>query len=390
MISIPVLSSPATNYLSNINKINNYPPPPPSLPPYLFKLYKPPLPSPLQRILDNNSNQEICWQNSTLVLSENCQIYRILTFNSDNLTVAHASFGKTFIKSNDDHPTKCLMVFLHSNSSSNNTGNDIDLAISSTANLARLFFPDPGLDYSLPLPFNISKAWNLDIGWLIERSDARRAGERVSSWAILSGIWEPWRPLGGCKGYDVYTNPIRPFDFTPRPKSKIVLVTQSECTNKCTINNWPLLLTFDTQTKTLSLYRYIRLKNPIKTSPPSPEYNNITSLPHPPFVSSNLRRVSTPRPTTSRRRSSIKSKNIDNTFDNSDISLTMDRMILAGESASNRIPPGSKPDDSETLSNESDVLIDLLWELKAPDNDHRLVTPYHNLIFHNLTFIFIL
>lgn len=373
MIEIENLSSPATNYLTKVNKSPNYPPPPPSIEPGLFKLYQPPLPLPLHRVL--NKDYELAWQNSHLIISKNSQIQRILNFDDDHLNISYASFGHLHISDDTDKPRECLIVFLLSSLNSSSNEYDLDLAISSTANLARLFFMDPGLDYSLPLPFNVAKAWDLGLGWLVERSDARRAGEKVSSWAVLSGIWHPWRPIGGCKGYDAYRNPIRPFDFTPRPKSKIILITPTQATNQSTKDNWPFLISFDSQTKTLSLYRYTRLKKPIKTSPPSPDYGAPSALPNAPIVSSNLRKISTPRPQSSRRRSSLKSKTnantLENTFDNSDISLTMDRMILAGESASNRTAPGSKPDENQTLSNESDVFIDLLWECKAADIDSR-------------------
>ncbi|TIB13013.1 hypothetical protein E3P89_01390 [Wallemia ichthyophaga] len=364
------LNSPATIYLNKINKSPSYPPPPPSIEPGLFKLYQPPLPLPLHRSL--HGQRELTWQNSHLVVSSHSHIQRILKFDSDHLNISHASFGQLHLNSADDKPRECLIVFLHSTLTSNTNENDLDLAISSTANLARLFFLDPGLDYSLPLPFNLYRSWDLGLGWLVERSDARRAGEKVSSWAVLSGIWHPWRPIGGCKGYDAYRNPIRPFDFTPRPKSRIVLITPMQPHNQSTKHNWPFLISFDSQSKTLSVFRYTRLKHPIKTNPPSPDYAAPSSLPNAPIVSSNLKRSSTPRPQPNRRRSSIKSKvntTLENTFDNSDISLTMDRMILAGESASNRAPPGSKPDETQTLSSESDVFIDLLWECKAADID---------------------
>ncbi|TIC58872.1 hypothetical protein E3Q05_00553 [Wallemia mellicola] len=374
MIEIENLSSPATNYLNKVNSSPNYPPPPPSIEPGLFKLYQPPLPLPLHRVL--NKDYELAWQNSRLIISKNSQIQRILNFDDDHLNISYASFGNLHLSDDTDKPRECLIVFLHSSLNSNSNEYDLDLAISSTANLARLFFMNPGLDYSLPLPFNVSKAWDLGLGWLVERSDARRAGEKVSSWAVLSGIWHPWRPIGGCKGYDAYRSPIRPFDFTPRPKSKIILITPTQANNQSTKDNWPFLISFDSQTKTLSLYRYTRLKKPIKTSPPSPDYGAPSALPNAPIVSSNLRKISTPRPQSSRRRSSLKSKanvnTLENTFDNSDISLTMDRMILAGESASNRTAPGSKPDENQTLSNESDVFIDLLWECKAADIDSSI------------------
>lgn len=378
MMEIINLHCPATIYLSKINKSPSYPPPPPSIEAGLFKLYQPPLPLPLHRSL--HGEHELTWQNSHLVVSKHSHIQRILKFDTDHLNISYASFGHLHLNSSDDQPKECLIAFLHSTLTSNTNENDLDLAISSTANLARLFFVDPGLDYSLPLPFNVQRSWDLGVGWLVERSDARRAGEKVSSWAILSGIWHPWRPIGGCKGYDAYRNPIRPFDFTPRPKSRVVLITPSQTHNRSTKDNWPFLISFDSQTKTLSIHRYTRLKHPIKTSPPSPDYAAPSSLPNAPIVSSNLKRVSTPRPQVSRRRSSLKSKvntTLENTFDNSDISLTMDRMILAGESASNRTAPGSKPDETQTLSNESDVFIDLLWECKAANIDSRCVLDHH-------------
>ena len=375
MMEISNLHSPATVYLNKINKAPSYPPPPPSIHPGLFKLYRPPLPLPLHRAL--HGEHELAWQNSHLVVSKHSLIHRILNFDKEQLNISYASFGNLRLNSTDEQPKPCLIVFLHSDNEAN-TETDIDLAITSTSNLARLFFNDPGLDFSLPLPFNVQKSWDLGVGWLVERSDASRAGEKVSSWAILSGIWHPWRAVGGCKGYDAYRNPIRPFDFTPRPKSRIILITPVQTHNSSTKDNWPLLVSFDTQSKTTSIYRYIRLKNPIKTTPPSPDYAAPSSLPNAPVVSSNLKRVSTPRPTVTRRRSSYRtrmSSNFENALDNSssDISLTMDRMMLAGESASHRTAPGSKPDENQTLSTESDVFIDLLWECKAADIDSRWV-----------------